>query len=89
MGAATVTINAVDTSKAYVVGPKFVSVGSAGSANSQTREYYGNHWIQAGYGYGYGYGKAGGSVKLTNSTTVVVSATDANTTSVWEVVEYE
>jgi hypothetical protein len=88
VGSASVTISAVNTAKS-VVTSSFTSLGSTG-ANSYNQILYSNHGgdIMYGYGYGYGYGKAGGRAYLSNSTTLTVTATDGNTTTAWEVIEY-
>ena len=93
-GTSTVTISAVDMSKTFV-NVSFTSVGSEGSSSS-SNSYYATHPTNRtdaigygfGYGYGYGYGKAGGRAVLTNSTTLTVTATDGNTVTYYEVVEY-
>lgn len=79
VGTATVTITAVDTSKTFV-SSSFYSTGSTTATGPIG-------W--PAYAFGYGYGKSGGHVVLTNSTTLDVTATDSNTTTSWEVVEYE
>lgn len=84
VGTATVTISAVDTSKTFI-SSSFVSTGSF-VAEAYTLFNTGSS--QSAYARGYGYGKAGGEVVLTNSTTVDITATDSNTTTSWEVIEY-
>ncbi len=80
VGTATVTISAVDTSKTFI-SSSFVSTGSFVDQPKQ-------NGLSGDYARGYGYGKAGGEVVLTNSTTVDITATDSNTTTSWEVIEY-
>lgn len=81
VGTATVTITAVDTSKTFV-SSSFVSTGSFVAESPNTTGSSGT------YARGYGYGKAGGKAVLTNSTTLDITATDSNTTTSWEVIEY-
>lgn len=81
VGTATITITAVDTSKTFI-SSSFVSTGSF------VAEAVGSVGSNGQYARGYGYGKAGGEVVLTNSTTLDITATDSNTTTSWEVIEY-
>lgn len=85
-GTSTITINAVDPDKT-MVNVSFTSLGSTGSSSYVGYNFSGlNHFSQ---GYGYGYGKVGGRAVLTDATTLTITATDANTTVYWEVVEYQ
>lgn len=98
-GTSTVTISAVDVDKTFVN----VSFTSAGSTTTQDAQSIGpyplfaphcptpdNSRARVGYGFGrgFGYGKVGGRAVLTNSTTLDVTATDSNTTTYYEVIEY-
>lgn len=77
-GTSTVTISSVDVNKT-LVNVSFTSAGSSTTTRSTSSNLT---------GYGFGYGKVGGRAVLTNATTLDVTATDGNTTTYYEVVEY-
>lgn len=91
VGTATVTISSVDTSKTFV-NVSFTSLGSTETNSSITIPNTNNPSAKQqatyGRGFGFGYGKAGGRAVLTNATTLDVTATDSNTTTYYEVIEY-
>ena len=79
-GTSTVTISSVDTTKTFV-NVSFTSTGSTSATGSGRAGLYDTE-------IGFGFGKAGGRAVLTNATTLDVTATDSNTTTYYEVVEY-
>lgn len=79
-GTSTVTISSVDINKTFV-NVSFRSTGSTSESGSGRAGIYDT-------AVGFGFGKAGGRAELTNATTLTITATDSNTTTYYEVVEY-
>lgn len=95
-GSATIKIKEVNIAKTMIFS-SFMS--KASSSSSASKEAYNDHfggwtswmWSRAGYGYGYGYGygKIGSTVTLISPTQIQIDATDGNTTTYYEIVEFK